>query len=761
MWRRPLGCNPATQAGLIETKQNEMKLLRRFFTRNPDRPASGRLAIGPGPSTRHPNTLVLPSKLLGLGGLALSLLSAPALAATPAIIPLPKTMTNYPGVFTLCPSQPIPGAPARATQKILVDSPSLATGQYLATMLFRSTGYQFVVATNGSAGPVRQAILLTTVNALTNLGAEGYELTVAPDSVVIRAPAQAGLFYGVQSLLQLFPPQILSPRTVSGVAWVAPCVYIQDQPRFPWRGCMLDVARHFFDKQEVERVLDAMALNKLNTFHWHLSDDQGWRIPIPAYPLLTQTGAWRASMDYGLNPRASTAYNSSGQYGGYYSTNDIAEVIAYAQQRHITVVPEIEMPCHCQAALESYPAYGCGNAAGSYDPDDIVWDIDLFSLAGPGCWTFFTNVLTTVMGLFPSQYIHVGGDEVVNSTDTQWTTYSYDKTNMTALGISPSGGDTSLEAYQYWFSTNLASFIHANGRTMIGWSEIEAYNIVTNAVVMDWTGSAAVAAAEAGQYAVMSPSGSPGTPGCYLNYCETGTNGASTMPPSEPYFIVGGECEVLTVSNAYAFEPVPSGLTGASTNFILGAQCNLWGEYVPSPQNVEFKLFPRLSAMAELTWTPAASKSYSSFTNRLVTLEQRLTQMGINYNHESVIAQIGTWGPTVATKSPTYTTVNYTITTNVTQAGEIDVNFYYTSGADALDVTSVALLENGVQVDIDASYTGFAGLAEYIQSTGHNMACFVLHLPSFTPGATYTIQASIAGAGGTASSGTVYLVNWN
>jgi hexosaminidase len=727
-----------------------------MFTRNSAHPAQWRLAISHWPAIRPSPAFVLTSKLLGIGGLAFSLLASAALASTPAIIPLPKAMTNRPGVFTLCPGQPIPGVPARATQKILVDSLSLATGQYLATMLFKSTGYQFVVATNGSAGPVRLAILLTTVNALTNLGAEGYELTVAPDSVVIRAPAQAGLFYGVQSLLQLFPPQILSPRAVSGVAWTAPCVYIQDQPRFPWRGCMLDVARHFFDKQEVERVLDAMALHKLNTFHWHLSDDQGWRVPIPAYPLLTQTGGWRTSMDYGLNPRASTAYNSSGQYGGYYTQSDISEVVAYAQQRHINVVPEIEMPCHCSAALESYPAYGCGNPVSYYDPDDIEWSYDLFSLNGPGCWTFFTNVLATVMGLFPGQYIHCGGDEVVNSLDHQWTTYTYDSTNMTYLGIS--GNNTAKEeAYQYWFSTNLANFVHANGRTMIGWSEIEAYNIVTNAVVMDWTGSAAVAAAQAGQYAVMTPSDN-----CYLNYCETGSG--TTIPSTEPFFIVGPTPSFLSVSNVYSFEPIPSGLTGPSTNYILGAQCNLWGEYVPSPENVEFKLFPRLCAMAELTWTPAASKNYTDFSNRLVTQKQRLAQMGINYNHEAV-TQIGTWGPSVATQSPTFTTVTYDITPYVTQAGEIDISFYYTSGNDALYINSVALLENGVQVDIDTSYLGIASLfpsyVSFTEASTYYMPYFVLRLPWYTPGATYTIQASIAGDGGTASNGTVYLVNWN
>src|ERR1039458_5933914 len=251
-----------------------MKYSRPMLTSNSACPAHRPLALGPWPVIRPLNPFVRHSTVLGLVGLASALLTAPAFAATPAIIPLPQQLQVRPGVFTLCPSQPVPGAPARATQKILVDGASLQTGQFLATALFKSTGNQFIVATNGAAGPIRNAILLTTVNALSGLGAEGYELTVAPDSVVIRAPAQAGLFYGVQSLLQLFPPQIMAQRPVSGVAWVVPCVYIQDQPRFPWRGLMLDVARHFFDKQEVERVLDAMALHKPNTFHWHLTDDQ-------------------------------------------------------------------------------------------------------------------------------------------------------------------------------------------------------------------------------------------------------------------------------------------------------------------------------------------------------------------------------------------------------------------------------------------------------------------------------------------------------
>jgi hexosaminidase len=222
------------------------------------------------------------------------------------------------------------------------------------------------------------------------------------------------------------------------------------------------------------------------------------------------------------------------------------------------------------------------------------------------------------------------------------------------------------------------------------------------------------------------------------------------VPPTEPYF--GSSPSYLSVQTVYNFEPVPSSLPAAYTNYIMGAQCSLWGEDVPSPENVEFKLFPRLSAMAELTWTPAASKSYTSFTNRLVNLEQCLTQMGINYNHEAV-TQIGSWTQPVST---TASTVSYTITPYVTQAGEIDVSFYGTSTSTTvgLNVYWVALLENGVQVDLD-TYTGYAG------HSGANLAYYVLHLPWYTPGATYTIQASIGGYNGTSTSGTVYLTNWN
>jgi hexosaminidase len=668
-------------------------------------------------------------------------------ADTPAVIPLPQQMQLRPGLFTLCPAQPIPGAPAPAVVRILTDAASLENAQYLAGRFFRATGFQFQILASTAAGPVKNAILLTTTNALPGLGAEGYELTVAPDSVIVRAPGQSGIFYGIQTLLQLLPPQILAPRPVSGVAWTAPCVYIQDQPRFAWRGAMLDVSRHFFDKQEVERVLDAMALHKLNTFHWHLTDDHGWRIQILSYPLLTQTGAWRTNIDYYQNPAASTAYNAAGQYGGFYTQNDIREVVAYGRQRHITIVPEIELPAHSTAGLASYPQFGCGNAASAYDMDGISfgkgYGVSMWSLAGPGCWTFFTNVLTEVMGLFPGPYIHCGGDEVTATGDRQWTTYPPDNAQMQALGINPAGGRASIIAYQHWFSTNLAAFVSANGRTMVAWSEFEAGGIVPNAALMDWgtgSGSYAIPAAEAGQPVVMTPS-----PRCYVNYCQTAN--LST----EPRFIVGGSPAFLTVTNVYSFEPVPAALPSQFAQNILGAQCNLWTEYVPSPENVEFKLFPRLCAMAEATWTPAALKNYSDFTNRLVLQKERLDQMRINYNHEAV-TQIGTWTQPIPT---TGTNLTYDITAYVMKSGEIDVSFWLAPGSNALDISTVALFENGVQIDLD-TFAGISGTS-YTKPVPY----YILHLRQFHPGATYTLSASVAGDTGTASNGTVYLTNWN
>lgn len=682
----------------------------------------------------------------------------------PNIIPLPVTLQTRAGAFVLCPSQ-TNAATAQAAMQILYDSSSQQTAQYLESALFKSTGYQFPMAVSAGTNAVKGAILITVSNAIQTLGAEGYELTVAPDSVLIRAPQQGGAFYGAQSLLQLLPPQIYSPTIVTNVPWVAPCVYIQDYPRFSWRGVMLDVARHFIDKQGVKQILDAMAMHKLNTFHWHLVDDQGWRLQITNYPNLTSIGAWRADTDYGLSERASPATITPGTlYGGYYTQADAAEIVAYAAQRHITVIPEIEMPCHSDAALSAYPGFSCGDSGYSMDYPAIqnLYGHDLYSLGTPGTMAMLEDVLTEVMGIFPSQYIHCGGDEVVQSTDTQWNSYNADMTNMEANGITPNnnscgGGDPcqnccSIVEYQNWFTTQIANYLHARGRTMMGWTEIENDGVVPNTACMDWLGTQATTVAEAGQPVVNCPDTS-----CYINYVE-GT-GSSALP-YEPGFAVGGTPSYLSVKQVYSFNPVPSGLPSQYTSNILGAQCNLWGEYVPSLRNVMFKMFPRETALAETTWTPQAETNYTSFTSRLVVEEQRYNAMGLNFDRE-IIPQIGSWGPTV-TQSNTYTTLSFNITSNVTAAGEIDISFWYNSGSN-LSITNVALLVNGSQVDHDA-HTGTAeSYSSYVASEPFIPVfhVYVLHLPELVPGATYTVQAQVAGIGGTSSSGYVYMPNWN
>jgi hexosaminidase len=690
--------------------------------------------------------------ILRVGLFLFALAATTGHAATPAIIPLPQEMQLRPGVFTLCPAQTPTAAPGHPLVKIYTDVLSQPTGDYLAEQLYKSTGQQFAVITTGVNGPIRNGILLTTVNANTNLNSQGYELTVAPDSVVIRGPTTTGVFYGVQTLLQLLPPQILASQPASNVVWTAPCLYIFDEPQYFWRGAMLDTARHFITKDQIKHVLDAMALHKLNIFHWHLTDDQGWRLEITNYPALTTNSAWREQMDYGLNPRSNSNTNSAGQYGGFYTQAQAREIVAYAQQLHITVVPEIEMPCHSVAALNAYPQFGCGNPASDYNMDTIstcgtCYEVDLLSPGSPGTMAFLYDILSEVMAIFPGQYIHCGGDEVIQSEDVQWNSYSNDVTQMEAVGITPSG-NTSIIAYQHWLSTNLDAYIQSKGRTMVGWTEYENGGIIPGAVLMDWevgSSSKATATAEAGDKVVMSPETN-----CYINYIET------TNLNYEPTFIVGGTPSYSSVYSIYNFNPIPAGLPAQYDTNILGAQCNLWAEYVPSYENVMFKMFPRVCAMAEITWTPTASQNYANFQQRLIMDEQRLAQMGANYDRE-IIPQIGTWSTN--TVPTTYTTWQWNITTNVTGAGEVDVSFCYTNGANGLNIAWTSLLQNGTEIDRD-THNGFAQNTQGGDITT-NQTVYVLHLPAYIPGATYSIDASVEALGGTNSSGIIYLPNWD
>ena len=527
--------------------------------------------------------------------LLLSLMTATTFAGNaPALIPLPQKMECREGVFQLQPKT-----------RILTDVPANETGQYLAEWLSKATGYDLKVGRSTKAQPTKGAILLTTKDAKPELGAEGYELTVAPDSVVVRASKGAGLFYGAQSLLELLPPEVFAAKPVAGVDWKIPCVQIEDQPRFKWRGFMLDVARHFFTKDDVKQLLDVLALHKINKLHLHLTDDQGWRIEIKKYPRLTEVSAWRDEAGFGLDPKLSTAYGPDGRYGGFYTQDDIRELVAYARKKHITIVPEIEMPGHSCAALAAYPELSC--TGGPYTPNTKGGIFAGVYCAGKDeTFEFLQNVLAEVRQLFPGQYIHIGGDEVPKDN---WKKCPWCQARIKAEGLK---NEHELQSY---FIRRIEKFINAQGRNLIGWSEIREGGLAQNAVVMDWIGGA-VEAASAGHDVIMSP-----TKFCYLDYYQ------STNHATEPKAIGG----YLPLSKVYSFEPLPETLDSQNKSHILGGQGNLWTEYVPNFKHLQFMAFPRMCALAEVTWSPQASRNWEDFTRRLQTQFQRFDQLGVNY----------------------------------------------------------------------------------------------------------------------------------
>jgi len=513
---------------------------------------------------------------------------------------------------------------------------------------------------------------------------------------------------------------------------------------------MLDSVRHFFTKDEVKLMIDAMVIHKLNTLHWHLDDDSGWRIEIKKWPLLTQTGAWRSYTNgggtnlWGLNPRSMTPPNDNGLYGGFYSQDEIREIVAYATQRHVTIVPEIEMPGHSTAALSAYPQFSCGCVGCSNVPYSLSvtsYSGGVFCIARPETMSFLQDVLTEVMALFPSPYIHIGGDEVLFGN---WHKHSLDQVMTNTLGTA------SMQVYQSHFTQQIANWIKSQGRTMMGWSEIMNGGTVTNASLMDWLNTRAAQAATNSEYVVMAPSAT-----LYINKWETANNssGGGVVWSNEP----PGQSGLCPLTNVYAFEPIPAGLPAAYTNFILGCEGPAWSEWIPSLQNLQFRVFPRLCAIAEVDWLPASQKNWTDFTNRLEFHKQRLTRMGVNFNPYATPPTLGTWTAPVSTN---FTTLSWDITSSVTVPGEVNVSFCWKTGANGMEIEWAALLENGVEIDRD-THAGFTGVTPF---TGINIPirpAYVLRLPARRPGATYTLRASVAGRGGTASNGTVYRPNWN
>lgn len=633
--------------------------------------------------------------------------------AAPALVPQPAKMERQEGAFQL-----------RVGSRIVTDAVSQATGEQLAARLRRATGYPLeVLPANPDGQPANGDIVLTTREAKAGLGSEGYELVATKDSVVIRASEQGGMFYGVQTLLQLLPPQVFAASAVKDAAWTVPCVTIEDQPRFGWRGLMLDVSRHFYSREEVKRYLDNMALHKLNRFHWHLVDDNGWRIEIKKYPRLTEVGAWRSDIGFGLDPKDTTAYGKDGRYGGFYTQDDIREVVAYAAKLHITVVPEIEMPGHSIAALAAYPQFSCTGKPQSTDIGAGV-HAGVYCAGKDATFDFLKDVLAEVIPLFPGKYIHIGGDEVPKD--------NWKKCDQCQACIKANGLKNEHELQSH-FIRRIEKIINAQGRSLMGWSEIREGGLAESAALMDWIGGGAESAAS-GHDVVMSP-----TSHSYFDYYQ------SRDTANEPKAIGG----FLPLKVVYNFEPMPAKLAPELRHHILGGQGNLWTEYIPNAKRLDYMTYPRACALAEVVWSPKESRDWASFQERLVIHQQRLDQLGVNYrpNRPETKTEIGGWKPAQIKAEPA--PLEWDVTTNVTAAGKSRVSLDYTKGAHGIDIAWVALIEDGREVSRD-THAGFTG-------SNPRQPAYTLDVPVPKPGARYTIRAQVAGGGGTDSSGTV---NW-
>jgi hexosaminidase len=438
----------------------------------------------------------------------------------------------------------------------------------------------------------------------TALGTEGYRLSITSNQINIRANTPQGMFYAVQSLLQLLPTDIFSITTIKKKGgWKVPCADIEDKPRFSYRGLHLDVSRHFFPVSFVKKYIDLLALHKMNTFHWHLTDDQGWRIEIKKYPKLTEIGSKRKETMAGHY--SEQRYDGT-PYGGFYTQNEIKEVVAYAKERFITVVPEIEMPGHALAALAAYPELSC-DASKTYEVG-TKWGVydDVFC-PNENTFTFLQDVLTEVMDLFPSKYIHIGGDECPKDV---WKKSAFCQDLMKKQGLKD---EHELQSY---FIQRIEKFINSKGRSIIGWDEILEGGLAPNATVMSWRGiEGGIAAAKQNHDVIMTPGSH-----CYLDYYQAD-------PDSEPLAIGG----FITLEKIYSYEPIPTELNEEQGKHILGAQGNVWSEYMKTPDKVEYMVYPRAAALSEVLWSSASGRNYDNFFERLQPHLKRLDGLKVNY----------------------------------------------------------------------------------------------------------------------------------
>ena len=522
-----------------------------------------------------------------------------------SIIPQPVSLQTQPGKFVI----------TKKTVIAVHDAQDRKTAALFNDYLKQVYGFKLNIGKQKNKSYIR----LNTKKFIKAPDKDAYSLIVTENGVTIDGDTYEGTFYGMQTLIQLLPVDSSQLKT-SSYKLDIPFVTIQDYPRFAYRGMHLDVSRHFFPVSFVKKYIDYLALHKMNYFHWHLTDDQGWRIEIKKYPELTEIGAWRNGTIIGRYPGTG---NDNEHYGGFYTQNEVKDIVKYATDRHITVVPEIEMPGHSSAAIAAYPWLSCFPNEETVIPKNPslasqqshgkkvqeTWGVfdDVYCAGKDSTFMFLQNVMDEVLQLFPSKYIHVGGDECPKNN---WKRCTQCQARMKQLGLKD---EHELQSY---FIQRMEKYLNSKGRTLIGWDEILEGGLAPNAWVMSWRGEqGGIDAAKQNHNVIM-------TPGGYVYFDHSQTK-------NEDSVTIGG---YTPLEKVYSYEPVPKELDADQAKYIVGAQANLWSEYIKYPSKVEYMIFPRMSALSEVLWSPKEKRDWTDFEKRLQTQFKRYDLWKTNYS---------------------------------------------------------------------------------------------------------------------------------
>lgn len=522
-----------------------------------------------------------------------------------SIIPQPQTINNRSGNFILS-----------GKTKINIKSPgALKSASFFNSYMQKMYGLSIpsITAKTSLKSQEPEQMIVLGINKTLSTSKEAYSLDITPNTIKIEGADEAGVFYGIQSLIQLIPVEKNKANS-----FIIPCLQIFDAPRFAYRGMHLDVSRHFFPSSFIKKYIDFIAMHKMNRFHWHLTDDQGWRIEIKKYPKLTDIGAYRNGTTIGRYPGTG---NTGTRYGGFYTQEEIKDIVKYASERYVEVIPEIELPGHASAAIAAYPELSCFPEESTKHPEKIAWSGSTTGKQVQQTWgvfedvfaptettfTFLENVFNEVLPLFPSKYIHIGGDECPKES---WKRSAFCQQLIKEKNLKDEHG---LQSY---FITRVEKYINGKGKQIIGWDEILEGGLAPNALVMSWRGEkGGIEAAKQKHQVIM-------TPGEWMYFDHK-------QKQKEDSVTIGG---YTTVQKVYGYEPLPKQLSEEDAKYVLGAQANVWTEYITNTSKVEYMIFPRMSALSEVLWSSKEQRNWSQFEPRLQQSFKRYSFLGWNYS---------------------------------------------------------------------------------------------------------------------------------